>query len=150
EASDWEVQKKLTAAGDVETAGAFKVTKEITNTFDGVKAKAGGKKKATGKQNVPPVDDLSWLPPLPPSPPPSPGKRRQTDSHYNGHCSPSKKRDARADPACSSGHDQPQRRDGVDEFDLGETKPKPRMVAEVVLEARPKPRRDVGRPTRLR
>ncbi|KAH9913192.1 DHS-like NAD/FAD-binding domain-containing protein [Fomitopsis serialis] len=37
--SDWEVQKKLTTAGDVETAGMFKVTKEITNTFDGMKSK---------------------------------------------------------------------------------------------------------------
>ena len=37
--ADWEVQTKLTAAGDVQTAGAFKVSKEITNTFDAVKGK---------------------------------------------------------------------------------------------------------------
>lgn len=35
--ADWEVQTKLTAAGD--TAGAFKVSKEITNVFDAVKGK---------------------------------------------------------------------------------------------------------------
>lgn len=37
--ADWEVQTKLTAAGDAQTAGAFKVSKEITNTFDAVKGR---------------------------------------------------------------------------------------------------------------
>ncbi|KAH9835915.1 DHS-like NAD/FAD-binding domain-containing protein [Rhodofomes roseus] len=161
--SDWEVQKKLTTTTDVETAGAFKVTKEITNTFDGMKAIAGAKKKPPGKQNVSPVDDLSLLPPLPPSPPPSPSKRRQADCHYNGHCSPSKKRVSGVKPVTfeergmlfghktSVGH-----RDDAGGLDLGETKltrkpssktmnaKKPNMVVEVVIETRKKPRRGAG------
>ncbi|KZT74990.1 DHS-like NAD/FAD-binding domain-containing protein [Daedalea quercina L-15889] len=164
--SDWEMQKKLIATSDVETAGAFKVTKEITNTFDATKVKAGPRKKATGKQNARPVDDLSWLPPLPPSPPPSPGKRRQADGHYNEHCSPSKKRDARADPIVFEGRGLlfgsapgvgPQ--DGTDRLDMGETKParkpssksmnakKPKLKAEVVVDVRKKPRKDLPPPT---
>ncbi|EPT01548.1 hypothetical protein FOMPIDRAFT_1161428 [Fomitopsis schrenkii] len=159
--ADWEVQTKLTAAGD--TAGAFKVSKEITNVFDAVKGKAGAK-RAAGRQNIPPVDDLSWLPPLPPSPPPSPGKRRKADGHYNEHCSPSKKRDARVEPVVFEDrgllfgrHPDSGRRDATDGFDLGATKlarkplskgltaKKPKMKPEVVLDVRKKPRRDVAR-----
>ena len=110
------------------------------------------------------MDDLSWLPPLPPSPPPSPGKRRKADGHYNEHCSPSKKRDARAEPIVFEdrgllfgSHPESGRRDIADGFDLGTTKlarkpssksltaKKPKMKVEVVLDVRKKPRRDVER-----
>lgn len=113
------------------------------------------------------MNDLSWLPPLPPSPPPSPSKRRKADGHYNEHCSPSKKRDARTEPnvfedrgLLFGSRPEDDCRDATDGFDLGATKAtklarkpssksltakKPKMRAEVVLDVRKKPRRDVER-----
>ncbi|KZT02479.1 DHS-like NAD/FAD-binding domain-containing protein [Laetiporus sulphureus 93-53] len=85
--ADWEVQKKLVAVGEPETAGTFKVAKDITNTI-GAEQKGAKRKPSLRRENAPPTSDTTAISPASSSP----GKRRRTDGHYDDQCNSSKKR----------------------------------------------------------
>ncbi|KAI0936864.1 hypothetical protein AcW1_000990 [Taiwanofungus camphoratus] len=163
--ADWEVQKTLVAKGKDDGVGAFTVTKEITNTI-AAKGKDGKRKPMTQRENVPPIDDLTTLPPLPPSPS-SPSKRRQGGCHYtDGECSPSKKRDAGIrrekivfeERGLLFGDTTNMKDDDADGFDLGEVdvvKAKavksrmPKKRVEVILDSKKTARRGAHEPKRI-